>query len=168
MFFQFIFDTGQTILPFITVYRTLEKTSNGFPSYIAKSPSLPVFILPRRWSTRHIFAASMVIARKASYSLSPSFAANAAQRGRYCIRDTGWSVVIATVTPCLRKTPEVLKSNWLTSFLFRDAREGPTIAGKPDAAISFAIRCPSVQWSKVTEIPNSFAIRITVSISSAR
>ena len=90
-----------TTLPLIIVIHTEEVISRGFPSNIARSASFPAFKLPRRWSTRQIFAASIVMARRAACSPKPSFAASAAHRGKYWMRETGWSVVNATGTPDL-------------------------------------------------------------------
>ena len=54
------------------------------------------------------------------------------------------------------------------SNLLLCVKAGPTIAGYPLSFIFSLITSPSVQWSKVTSMSNSFAIRIIVNISSAR
>ncbi len=74
---------------------------------------------------------------------------------------------MATVMPSLFKMPGVLKSTFLVSTLFLVDNEGPIMAGKPDSFISAAIRCPSVQWSRVISRSYSLAILMAVKISSA-
>ncbi len=134
---------------------------------MAMSASFPSSRLPTLFDTPHISAAFMVIALSASSSPNPSLAAMPAHTGRLCISETGWSVIIATFTPALCRTPAVLKSIYFISILFLEARLGPSIAENPDCFISSAIRWPSEQWSSVMRRPNSFAILIAVSISSA-
>ena len=104
--------------------------------------------------------------RYASCSFSPAFTAIPAHMGRDWIRETGWSVVTAVITPESFNIPTVLNAIFWTSILLRLARSGPTMAGNPSAASSSAIRCPSEQWSKVTFKSNSLAIRMAVKMSS--
>lgn len=92
------------------VYIVFVNTSIGFPSKIAISASFPISMLPTLSDTLHISAAFIVIALSPSSIPRPSLAAIPAQIGKSCILVTGWSVVIATLTPALCNIPAVLKS----------------------------------------------------------
>ena len=66
---------------------------------------------------------------------------------RKWIGTTGWSVVIAIVTPAAASRPGLASVRFRSSTLDREVISGPITTGIPAAAILSAIRCASVPWS---------------------
>ena len=72
-----------------------------------------------------------------------------------------------TCAPNFARIPGVVKDLSFNSNLDAAVKLGPTANGIFSAAYCSAIKCPSVQCSKVILTSYSFAIRIAVNISSA-
>ena len=115
-----------------TILSPLMMTQDGFaPSVsgcslkITISASFPGRIEPTRSSISQILAAFMVIARSASAVSIPFAAQSAAQRGRYSMGVSGWSVITAVRTPAFERTPAVWNVMFFSSTFPRLHRDGP-------------------------------------------
>ena len=104
------------------------------------SASLPGVRVPTRLEMPAISAASRVMAARASSGSMPPRTAMAAQRGRYWMGVSGWSVQMATFTPAARSLAG-LDRVWPTSSgLERSVRQGPVITGTLAPASSSGTR----------------------------
>src|SRR6516162_9796045 len=80
-------------------------TSSGSPDQITRSASLPTSSEPIRSAQPMILAGWIVTARSAVTGSRPSLTASVAWWMRKWIGTTGWSVVIAIVTPAAASRP---------------------------------------------------------------
>ena len=135
----------------IAVYltrRPLRKTafmppfqSKGWPLVTTTSASLPGVRVPTRLERPAISAALLVMAARASSGSRPPRTAIAAQRGRYWMGVSGWSVQMAIYSTPARWSRAGLSRVWPTSSgLERSVRQGPVMTGTPASASSSGTR----------------------------
>ena len=114
--------------------------SKGWPLVTTTSASLPGVRVPTRLERPAISAALLVMAARASSGSRPPRTAIAAQRGRYWMGVSGWSVQMAIFTPA-RWSRAGLSRVWPTSSgLERSVRQGPVMTGTPASASSSGTR----------------------------
>src|ERR1700722_9378571 len=110
-------------------------TSSGSPDQITRSASLPTDSDPIRASTPMIRAGLIVTARSAVTGSRPSLTARVAWWMRKWIGTTGWSVVMAMVTPAAASRPGLASDRLRSSTLDRLVNSGPMIPGICAAAV---------------------------------
>ena len=88
----------------------------------------------------------MVSARSAASRSMPSLTASVAWCTRKWIGTTGWSVVIASLTPARAMMPAARSVRLRSSTLTLVVNIGPMITGMFFSANRSAIRWPSVPW----------------------
>ena len=120
--------------------RMLPFQSKGWPLVTTTSASLPGVRVPTRLERPAISAALLVMAARASSGSRPPRTAMAAQRGRYWMGVSGWSVQMAIFTPARWSRAELSRVWPTSSGLERSVRQGPVMTGTPASASSSGTR----------------------------